>query len=66
VNEEARRAEALRKLKRRVLTPKDLLAEYDDNYFHERMGGMTPEAAHLLAIAAVNARTERIREQRRR
>ena len=59
MTEKERRQDAEKRLKRRVLTPRDLLDEYDDAYTINRWAGMTQLAAHLCAISQVNDSTDR-------
>lgn len=59
MTEKERRQDAEKRLKRRVLTPRDLLGEYDEAYELCRWMGMTQLAAHLCALAQVNDSTDR-------
>ena len=63
--ERARREDAIRRIKKRVLTGSDLLGEYEELYETNIWVGMTPAGAHLCAIAEVNDRTERLRKKRK-
>lgn len=63
--ERARREDAIRRIKKRVLTGADLLREYEELYEENIWVGLTPVVAHLCAVEEVNDRTERLRKKRK-
>ena len=66
MTENERLQDALQKISRRVYAPEDLLHEYENEYAVELVCGMTPEAAHLLAIHSVNERSRGLRGKKLR